>query len=121
MNANARWCVLIPLAALVICGESALAQTQQQDAERMQREGVERADAAARAQGMEQQRQLQERERQAEESRRSESSSSTGGGYTPPHGGYAPLTIGRQQRGHWKRFWGDGQRDVAPAAVARRT
>ena len=88
MNANARVCVLIPLAALVICGESALAQTQQQDAEQLQREGVERADAAARAQGMEQQRQLQERERQAEESRRSQSSSSTGGGYTPsPSGG----------------------------------
>ena len=88
MNANARLSVLISLSALVICGESALAQTQQQDAERLQREGVERADAAARAQGMEQQRQLQERERQEEERRRSQSSTSTGGGYTPsPSGG----------------------------------
>ena len=109
MNANARWCVLIPLAALVICGESALAQTQQQDAERMQREGVERADAAARAQGMEQQRQLQERERQAEESRRSESSSSTGGGYTPPHGGYAPSPSGGNSAGTGSDFGAMGK------------
>jgi hypothetical protein len=80
--------VWVPLCALVICGESALAQTQQQDEERMRREGVERADAAARAQGMEQQRQLQERERQAEESRRAQSNSSTGGGYSAsPSGG----------------------------------
>lgn len=93
MNAKTRLSVSTSLAALVICGESALAQTQQQDAERMQREGVERADAAARAQGMEQQRQLQERERQAEESRRSQSNSSTGGGYTPsPSGG---TSVGR--------------------------
>ncbi len=109
MNASARWCVLIPLAALVICGESALAQTQQQDAERMQREGVERADAAARAQGMEQQRQLQERERQAEESRRSESSSSTGGGYTPPHGGYAPSPSGGNSAGTGSDFGAMGK------------
>lgn len=34
MNANARRCVLIPLSALVICGESALAQTPEQDARR---------------------------------------------------------------------------------------
>jgi hypothetical protein len=80
--------VLISLSAIVICGESALAQTQQQDEERMRREGVERTDAAARAQGMEQTRQLQERERQEEARRRSESNSSTGGGYTPsPSGG----------------------------------
>jgi hypothetical protein len=88
MTVNARRCVLIPLSALVICGSSALAQNPQADAERLRREGVERTDAAARAQGMEQTRQLQERERQAEESRRSQSSSSTGGGYTPsPSGG----------------------------------
>ena len=67
MNAHSRRCVLISLSAIVICGESALAQSQQQDEERLRREGVERADAAARAQGMEQQRQLQERERQEEE------------------------------------------------------
>jgi hypothetical protein len=55
----------------------------------MHREGVERADAAARAQGMKQQRQLQERERQAEANRRSsESNSSSGGGYSAsPSGG----------------------------------
>ena len=99
MNANARRCVLIPLSALVICGESALAQTQQLDAERMQREGVERNDAAARAHGMEQERQRQARERQAEESRRSQSSSSTGGGYTPPHGGYTPSPSGGNSAG----------------------
>ena len=88
MNAHARLCVLISLSALGICGESALAQTQQQDAERLRREGVERTDAAARAQGMEQQRQLQERERQEEERRRSQSNSSAGGGYAPsPSGG----------------------------------
>ena len=99
MNANARLCVLISLSALAICGESALAQTQQQDAERMQREGVERADAAARAQGMEQERQRQARERQAEESRRSQSNSSTGGGYTSPQGGYAPSPSGGTSAG----------------------
>jgi len=49
MNSNARLCVLIPLSALVICGECALAQTQQQDEERLRRDGVERADAAGRA------------------------------------------------------------------------
>ena len=90
MNAHSRRCVLISLSAIVICGESALAQSQQQDEERLRREGVERADAAARAQGMEQTRQLQERERQEEERRRSQSQSSpsTGGGYTPsPSGG----------------------------------
>jgi hypothetical protein len=88
MNAHSRRCVLISLSVIVICGESAFAQTQQQDEERLRREGVERTDAAARAQGMEQTRQLQERERQAEESRRSQSNSSTGGGYTPsPLGG----------------------------------
>ena len=99
MNANARLLVMIPLSALVICAESALAQTQQQDAERLRREGVERADAAARAQGMEQQRQLQERERQTEESRRSQSSSSTGGGYAPPHGGHTPSPSGGNSAG----------------------
>lgn len=88
MNANARLFVLIRLCALAICGGSALAQTQQLDAERLRREGVERNDAAARAHGFEMERQRQERERQAEESRRSQSSSSTGGGYTPsPSGG----------------------------------
>jgi hypothetical protein len=88
MNAHSRRCVLISLSAIVICGQAALAQTQQQDEERMRREGVERTDAAARAQGMEQTRQLQERERQEEARRRSESSPSTGGGYTPsPSGG----------------------------------
>jgi hypothetical protein len=90
---------LIPLSALVICGESALAQTQQHDAERMRREGVERADAAARAQGMEQERQRQASERQAEESRRSQSSSSTGGGYTPPQGGNTPSPSGGNSAG----------------------
>ncbi len=104
MNANARRCVLISLSALAICGESALAQTQQQDAERMQREGVERADAAARAQGMEQERQRQARERQAEESRRSQSSSSTGGGYTSPQGGYTPSPSGGNSAGTGSDF-----------------
>jgi hypothetical protein len=75
----------------------------------MQREGVERADAAARAQGMEQQRQLQERERQAEESRRSESSSSTGGGYTPPHGEYAPSPSGGNSAGTGSDFGAMGK------------
>jgi hypothetical protein len=88
MNAHSRRCVLISLSAIVIYGQAALAQTQQQDYERMRREGVERDDAAARAQGMEQTRQLQERSRQEELRRSSESNSSTGGGYTPsPSGG----------------------------------
>jgi hypothetical protein len=89
MNANSRRCVLISLSAIVICGESALAQTQQQDEERMRREGVERNDAAARAHGFEMERQRQERERREEEERRrSQSSPSPGGGYTPaPSGG----------------------------------
>jgi len=88
MNANAaQRCVLILISALLICWDSAFAQTQQQDAERMQREGVERADAAARAQGMEQTRQMQERSRQEELRRNSESNSSTGGGYTPAPSG----------------------------------
>ena len=88
MNAHSRLCVLISLSALVICGESALAQTQQQDEERLRREGVERNDAAARAHGLEMERQRQERERQEEARRRSESNSSSGGGYTPsPSGG----------------------------------
>ena len=133
MNAHARVCVLIPLSALLICGESALAQTQQQDAERLQREGVERADAAARAQGMEQQRQLQERERQAEESRRSQSSSSTGGGYTPsPSGGNStdmralgkelmrlpPLPDARNVLlGSWRLEDGGPQRGAAESAL----
>ena len=104
MNANARLSVLTALSALVICGESALAQTQQQDAERMQREGVERNDAAARAHGMEQERQRQARERQAEESRRSQSNSSTGGGYTPPHGGYTPSPSGGNSAGTGSDF-----------------
>lgn len=99
MSANARLCVLISLSALAICGEAALAQTQQLDAERLRREGVERNDAAARAQGFEQQRQMQERERQAEESRRSQSSSSTGGGYTSPQGGYTPSPSGGNSAG----------------------
>lgn len=88
MNAQARLCVLTSLCALASCGESALAQTQQLDEERLRREGVERNDAAARAQGFEMERQRQDRERQEEERRRSQSSSSTGGGYTPsPSGG----------------------------------
>jgi hypothetical protein len=88
MNAHLRRCVLISLSAIVICGESALAQTQQADEERLRREGVERNDAAARAHGFEMERQRQERERQEEARRRSESNSSTGGGYTPsPSGG----------------------------------
>ncbi len=97
MNANARPCVLIALSALVFCGESALAQTQQLDAERLQREGVERNDAAARAHGFEMERQRQERERQAEDSRRSQSQSSTltGGGYTPPPSGGNSAGTGR--------------------------
>ena len=82
MNAHLRRWVLISLSALLTCGESAFAQTQQQDEERMRREGVERADAAARAQGMEQTRQQQERSRQEELRRSSESNSSTGSGYT---------------------------------------
>ena len=77
MNAHARLCGSIPLSALVICAECALAQTPQLDAERMRRDGIERNDAAARAQGFEQQRQMADRERQAEEQRRSQSSSST--------------------------------------------
>jgi hypothetical protein len=90
MNSHSRRCVLISLSAIVICGQAAFAQTQQQDAERLRREGVERNDAAARAQGFEQQRQQQERERQEEEKRRSQSSSSIGsvpslqGGAAPP-------------------------------------
>ena len=77
--------IVIVLAA---ASTAAFAQTQQQDEERLRREGVERADAAARAQGFEQQRQMQERERQAEERRRSESNTTTSGGYTPsPSGG----------------------------------
>lgn len=89
MNAHSRRWVLISLSAIVICGESALAQTQQQDEERLRREGVERNDAAARAHGFEMERQRQERERQGEEERRrSQSSPSPGGGYTPsPSGG----------------------------------
>ena len=88
MNANLQRCVLISLSAIVICGQAALAQTQQQDEERTRREGVERTDAAARAQGMEQTRQQQERSRQEELRRSSESNSSTGGAYTPaPSGG----------------------------------
>jgi hypothetical protein len=88
MNAHLRRCVLISLSAIVICGESAFAQTQQQDEERLRREGVERNDAAARAHGFEMERQRQERERQEDARRRSESNSSTGGGYTPsPSGG----------------------------------
>jgi hypothetical protein len=70
----------------------------------MQREGVERADAAARAQGMEMERQRQERERQAEESRRSQSNSSTGGGSTPPHGGYTPSPSGGNSAGTGSDF-----------------
>ena len=87
MNAQARLCGSIPLSALVICAECALAQTPQLDAERMRRDGVERNDAAARAQGFEQQRQMADRERQAEEQRRSQSSSSTGGGQAPSSSG----------------------------------
>jgi hypothetical protein len=87
--------VSIALSALLFCGQAALAQTQQQDAERMRREGVERTDAAARAQGMEQTRQLLESERQQEEQRRSQSVSSTGGGYTSsPSGGSSVGTGG---------------------------
>lgn len=85
MNAHSRRCVLISLSAIVICGQAAFAQTQQSDYERMRQQGIQRDDAAARAQGFEQQRQLQERERQTEEQRRSSApGSSPGGG-----GGYA--------------------------------
>ena len=90
MNAHVRLSVLVPLSLLTLCGASALAQTAQLDAERLRRDGVERNDAAARAQGFEQQRQMADRERQAEEQRRSQSSSSTGGGYAPSSaGGYS--------------------------------
>jgi len=67
MNAHVRLSVLVPLSLLTLCGASALAQTAQLDAERLRRDGVERNDAAARAQGFEQQRQMADRERQAEE------------------------------------------------------
>ena len=72
MQRRLRWLLL---ALMVTC---AMAQTQQSDYERLRREGVERNDAAARAQGMEQNRQLQERERQEERRRSSQSSPSTG-------------------------------------------
>ncbi len=94
MNAHLRRCVLISLSAIVICGESALAQTQQADEERLRRQGIERNDAAARAAGMEMERQRQERERQEEERRRSQSSSSTGGGYAPPPSGGSSASTG---------------------------
>ncbi len=78
--------IAIVLAAL---SAAAFAQTQQQDYERLRQQGVQRDDAAARAQGFEQQRQQQESERRQEESRRnSESSPSSGGGYSSsPSGG----------------------------------
>jgi hypothetical protein len=70
--------------AIAICGQTAFAQTQQQDYERLRREGIQRDDAAARAAGFEQQRQFYERERQEEANRRnSQSAPSTGGGYAP--------------------------------------
>src|SRR5512134_1462910 len=90
MNAHSRRCLLIALSAIVLCGQAALAQTQQSDYERLRREGIERNDAAARAHGFEMQRQQQERERQEDEKRRSQSSSSIGpvpslqGGPAPP-------------------------------------
>jgi hypothetical protein len=80
---------------LVTTSMAAFAQTQQLDAERLRREGVQRDDAAARAQGFEQQRQQAESERRQEEQRRSESSSSTGGaGFRPaPSGGQSGVDL----------------------------
>jgi hypothetical protein len=135
MNAHSRRWVLISLSTIVICGESALAQTQQQDEERLRREGVERADAAARAQGMEQQRQLQERERQEEANRRSsQSGPSAGGGYTPsPSGGNSvdmramgqkllrtpPLPAERNTLlGSWRLEGSSQQRDAQNSRIA---
>ena len=42
MNAHSRRCVLISLSAMVICGQAALAQTQQSDYERLRQQGIER-------------------------------------------------------------------------------
>ena len=92
-----RVCAVV-LIAVVSQASPALAQTQQQDEERLRREGVERNDAAARAHGIEMERQRQERERQEEERRRSQSSPSTGGGYTPSPSGGSSAGTGADMR-----------------------
>ena len=134
-----RVCAVV-LIAVVSQASPALAQTQQQDEERLRREGVERNDAAARAHGFEMERQRQERERQEEERRRSQSSPSTGGGYTPsPSGGSSagtgadmralgkelmrlpPLPVERNVLlGSWRLEGGGQQRGVAEFAITGR-
>lgn len=87
MNAPARQFVWVALCAIAICGQAALAQSQQADYERLRQQGIERNDAAARAQGFEQQRQQQERERREEENRRNSQSGPSIGSTPAPSGG----------------------------------
>lgn len=86
MNARSLRCVSMSLPAILLCGQAAFAQSYQSDYERLRQQGIERNDAAARAQGFEQQRQQAESERRQEEQRRSSSSapgSSPGSSYAP--------------------------------------
>lgn len=94
---NSRPCVVvlqsIALAAVGLCSELALAQTPQADAERLRSWGVEKNDAAARATGMEQERQRLENERRQESQRQEDARRGAATGGPSYSGGGGPQAV----------------------------